>query len=156
MDFILNFQSPKTLEDLWQRFECGGFTNIDFILDWDSGDHCWTVDKKTEVGDLVFFSCAKTSVNHMARLVKELSASKDDYLNLEKFEQFSNFAHQQYDKYRQYAGQLVAVGRIIAPPLRMKQPLPTPHGPAISMQKLAILSFWKSLYQYRILKMLLC
>lgn len=63
--FITNFQSPVELDDLKDRLDCGGITNLDMILHPEKFSPIeWTVDKEAKIGDVVVFMCAKTSVNH--------------------------------------------------------------------------------------------
>lgn len=75
--FITNFQSPVKLDDLIDRFERGGVTNLDMILDREQ-DACikWTVDKNATVGDTVYFMCAKSSADHMAASMRFAAKSK--------------------------------------------------------------------------------
>lgn len=71
--FITNFQSPVELDDLKDRLDCGGITNLDMILHPEKFSPIeWTVDKEAKIGDVVVFMCAKTSVNHIAHLCKQL------------------------------------------------------------------------------------
>ena len=71
--FITNFQSPVELDDLKDRLDCGGITNLDMILHPEKFSPIeWTVDKEAKIGDVVVFMCAKTSANHIAHLCKQL------------------------------------------------------------------------------------
>lgn len=48
MAFIMNFQSPKTVEDLLDRFETDGLTNIDHIFHFEETLREWTGPRKRE------------------------------------------------------------------------------------------------------------
>lgn len=119
MPFIMNFQSPKTVEDLLDRFETDGLTNIDHIFHFEETPKEWTVDRTTKEGELVFFACAKTSVDHMARLVREVKASDDTFMDEDHYVAFLAFAEEKYALYQQYAGHLVAVGQVASAPFKL-------------------------------------
>lgn len=116
MSFILNFQSPKTLEDLLDRFEFDERTNIDLALQLEEEVQDWTVSPDTQVGDKVFFACAKTSIDHMERLVNELRESKNHFTDDKRFEEFYAFALRERDLYRTYAGHIIGIGNVISEP----------------------------------------
>lgn len=58
LSIIINFQSPVEQKDFIDRYERDGMTNIDHILNIESTLKEWTVDKNSQVGDIVFFMCA--------------------------------------------------------------------------------------------------
>lgn len=109
--FITNFQSPVKLDDLIDRFERGGVTNLDMILDREQ-DACikWTVDKNATVGDTVYFMCAKSSADHMRHLCALLRKAKD------ADEGLLAYAKAQHKQYQEKAGQIIAVGRVADAP----------------------------------------
>lgn len=106
--FILNFQAPKELEDLADRFYRDGLTNIIHILNFENTAQQWTVHKDAKVGDKVFFMCAKTSRDHMRRVAKQAEAVFD--------EEIIEFARDNLALYKKYAGKIVAVGEVIEEP----------------------------------------
>ena len=77
---ILNFQAPKGIDDLVDRFMRDGLTNIDHILHFENTLKQWTVDKKCKAGDLIFFMCAKTSADHMGHICIEVHKTKNKEL----------------------------------------------------------------------------
>lgn len=105
---ITNFQAPKELDDLVDRYERDGLTNIDHLLQFDDTLGEWTVDKNDQVGDTVFFMCAVTSKDHMRRVLKEAK-------ELESSDIIA-FAEDELELYEKYAGKIVAVGVIEEPP----------------------------------------
>lgn len=122
MSFIMNFQSPKTFDDLFDRFEFDGLTNIDHILQFEETIKEWTVDKTTKQGELVFFSCAKTSVDHMKRLLGEVKRSEASFMDEEAYAEFLAFTQDKVDLYARYAGHLVAIGKVASSPFRVEHP----------------------------------
>ena len=101
---ILNFQAPKGIDDLVDRFMRDGLTNIDHILHFENTLKQWTVDKKCKAGDLIFFMCAKTSADHMGHICIEVHKTKNKEL--------IEFADEKKALYKIYAGKIVAIGRI--------------------------------------------
>lgn len=79
-------------------------TNLDKLICDVPDETEWTSDKDAQIGDTVFFMCAKTSVNHMGHVRKQASETGD--------QKFIKFAEDQYSKYREYAGKIVAVGTV--------------------------------------------
>lgn len=111
--FITNFQSPVELDDLIDRFERGKITNLDMILgNKKFAPLEWTVDKDASIGDTVYFMCAKTSVDHMGHLCALLR-------NMEmESEGLYAFALAQRSAYQEYAGSIVAVGKVADKPFQ--------------------------------------
>lgn len=110
--FIINFQSPFELDDLWDRYEKDGLTNIDHILHFEDTLGEWTVHKDAKVGDRVFFMCAVTSKDHMGHVCAEVRRSE------EVPHEIVAFAEKERELYRRYAGTIVAVGRIAEEPFQ--------------------------------------
>lgn len=111
--FITNFQSPVELDDLKDRLDCGGITNLDMILHPEKFSPIeWTVDKEAKIGDVVVFMCAKTSVNHIAHLCKQLKDGGGGASEL------SIFAESQKQNYKRFAGSVVALGRVAEEPFQ--------------------------------------
>ena len=102
--FITNFQSPVDLEELKEFWQMGIGSNLDILLnDYQDGTE-WSVPSDAEVGDTVFFMCAKTSVDsrHMARVRKQAMQAGDAEL--------IRIAEEQYSLHKRYAGKILAVG----------------------------------------------
>jgi len=118
MAFITNFQGPVELDDLIERFDTGGLTNIDILINDSPADPSknenntteWTVDRNASIGETVFFMCAKSSVDHMGHVRAAAKRTEDPDL--------IDFAEQQYQKYRKYAGKIVAIGTICDTPFQ--------------------------------------
>ena len=108
MAFITNFQSPFELDELRERFEDDGATNIDYILRGGETLGDWTVDKDCLIGDTVFFMCAKTSIDHIGHVCAE--ARKNEARRL--FE----FAERERALYKRYAGSIMAIGKVSSEP----------------------------------------
>lgn len=106
--FIINFQAPKELNDLADRFYRDGLTNINHILNFENTLQEWTVHKDAKVGDKVFFMCAKTSKDHMRRVTRQAEACGD--------EEIIDFARKNLRLYNRYAGKIVATGEIVGEP----------------------------------------
>lgn len=108
--FITNFQSPVEIEDLLDRYEQGEVTNIDMLLDFEMYSPLeWTVSKDAEVGDIVFFMCAKTSKDHMGHVcVQAKEESPEVY----------EFALREKELYKKYAGNIVAIGKVAKEPFQ--------------------------------------
>lgn len=107
---IINFQSPKELVDLIDRYDRDGLTNIDHILHFEDTLMEWTVDKNCSVGDAVYFMCAKTSKDHMRRVLVDARQFGDSEIVL--------FAEEELELYEHYAGKIVATGKIIEDPFQ--------------------------------------
>lgn len=106
--FITNFQSPVGIDDLVERFEVGQ-SNIDILFasaidGWTE----WTVAKDAEIGDTVFFMCAKTSKDHIRAGVNEAKRLGNRDLIL--------FAEEQKEKYYRYHGKILAIGKVVDQP----------------------------------------
>lgn len=110
MAFILTFQAPVELEDLADRYERDRMTNIDHILNFDETPGEWTVDKRCSVGDTVFFRCAATSYGHIRRLANAAKREGKDEL--------ARFAEEERERYKEYAGMIVAVGKVADAPFQ--------------------------------------
>lgn len=102
---ITNFQAPKKLDDLIDRYYRDGETNIDKILFDPKCMHTeWTVDRYNQIGDRVFFMCAKTSKDHMKRVLMQARSTED--------QEIIEFAEKEMDLYQHFAGNIVAMGII--------------------------------------------
>ena len=112
-DIIINFQSPLTLDDLIDRCDSDGLTNIDHILNFESTTQEWTVDRNCSVNDTVFFMCAVTSKDHMRRLRNTVKKCVESELLKEEY---LDYANEKLALYQQYAGHIVAIGRIVEEP----------------------------------------
>lgn len=108
---ITNFQSPVELRDLVDRYEKDGMTNIDHIFHYEDTFGEWTVDKNSQVGDIVFFMCAKTSKEHMGHVCAEARRQGCT-------DQIIAFAEAERSLYKRYAGYIVAVGVIESEPFQ--------------------------------------
>lgn len=108
--FIINFQSPKELVDLMDRYDSDGLTNIDHILHFDDTLMEWTVDKNCSVGDEVYFMCAKTSKDHMGRVLAEARLLGESDIIA--------FAEEKLVLYKEYAGKIVATGKVVEDPFQ--------------------------------------
>ncbi len=104
---ITNFQAPDNLEDLEEAYNKYQGTNLDGILE-DAKKHytAWTVGRKSQIGDIVFFFCAATAIDKIKKAYRE--ARKADKL--------IEFAEKQKELYEKFSGHIVAWGRIIAKP----------------------------------------
>ena len=108
--FINNFQSPTDIEELRDFLQNYSGTNLDILLnDFKEGIE-WSVHKDASIGEVVFFMCAKTSwdTRHIGGLRK--IAREEGDIELIKF------ADEQYEKYKKYAGKIIAVGYVAEPP----------------------------------------
>lgn len=111
--FITNFQAPAEMPDLEDRFKRGGVSNIDMLLRRSQFPTLeWTVDKNAVVGDTVLFLCAKTSVDHIGHLCAQMKRAAQDGSAL------GRFAAEQRALYKEYAGCIVAVGRVADKPFQ--------------------------------------
>lgn len=111
--FITNFQSPVEMEDLKDRLCHGRISNIDMILEYERFFPLkWTVDKNAKIGDTVVFMCAKSSIAHIRHLCTLIRNEKEEDTELGKF------AFEQREKYKQYAGKIIAVGEIAEKPFQ--------------------------------------
>lgn len=105
--FITNFQSPTDIADLKERFELDRKTNLDIILanGAESGLTEWTVPKTAKEGDIVLFMCAKTSKDHIGHVCAQAKELGDEVL--------IQYAEEQRENYKKYAGNIVAVGTVM-------------------------------------------
>lgn len=108
MAFITNFQSPTELDDLIERFQWDGLTNLDLILRASEELGEWTVDKDCFVGETVFFMCAKTSADHMGHVCAEARSNGSPRL--------ISFAEEERMLYKRFAGTIMAIGKVAAEP----------------------------------------
>lgn len=112
MAFITNFQSSVELVDLLERYNLDKKTNIDKFLEDVEDDYTeWTVDKEAKIGDIVYFMCAKTSVDHMRSLRKNII---ENYFDDDLLE----FTESQFEKYKKYAGKIIAIGKLVSEPFQ--------------------------------------
>lgn len=112
MAFITNFQSSIELVDYLERYSLDKKTNIDKILEDAEKDYTeWTVDKDAKIGDTVYFMCAKTSIDHMRSLRKNI---RENYLD----DALLEFTESQFEKYKKYAGKIIAIGKIVSEPFQ--------------------------------------
>ena len=112
MVIVTNFQSPKEIEDLEDRFyNGGGYTNLEILEDGAKiGWAEWTVDKSCEVGDIVILMCAKTAKDHMEHVCTQAKGIDDIEL--------IRFAKLEREKYKKYSGYLLGTGRISESPFQ--------------------------------------
>lgn len=108
--YIANFQSPSDLQELEWFYERGASTNLGAILEVLPGNPLgeWTAPRWAKTGDLVFFMCAATSPNRMGHVCKQARDADDERLII--------FAEKERTLYKQYAGKIVAMGRVAAEP----------------------------------------
>lgn len=107
--FITNFQSPVELDDLIDRYEGDGMTNIDHVLQVKENESLiWTVNKNAQVGDVVLFMCAKTSIEKIRSLVKAVKEENN--------EELLNYTIKKRDIYSKYAGKIIAIGVVADSP----------------------------------------
>ena len=108
--FITNFTSPTYIEDLKYFFHEQGGTNLDVLIDEYKEGTEWSVHSGATIGNIVFFMCAKTSwdTRHVGGLRK--IAREEGNIALQRF------ADAQYQKYKKYAGKILAVGQITESP----------------------------------------
>lgn len=108
--FINNFQSPTDIDELRDFLESSGGTNLDILLNEYKDGIEWSVHKNADIGDVVFFMCAKSSWDsrHIGGLRKEAREEGDAEL--------IRFADEQYEKYKKIAGKIIAVGVVAALP----------------------------------------
>ena len=108
--FITNFTSPTDIEDLKYFFHEQGGTNLDVLIDEYKKGTEWSVHSGATIGNIVFFMCAKTSwdTRHVGGLRK--IAREEGNIALQRF------ADAQYQKYKKYAGKILAVGQITESP----------------------------------------
>ena len=108
--FITNFTSPTDIEELEYFLHDQGGTNLDMLIeDYNEGVE-WSVHNRANIGNIVFFMCAKTSwdTRHVGGLRK--IAREEGNIALQRF------ADAQYQKYKKYAGKILAVGQITESP----------------------------------------
>lgn len=108
--FITNIQSPVDLEELKEFQQMGIGSNLDILLnDYQNGTE-WSVPSDAEVGDTVFFMCAKTSVDsrHMAGVRKQAMQRGDPAL--------IRIVEKQYSLHKRYAGKILAAGIVTDDP----------------------------------------
>lgn len=111
--FITNFQSPVELEDLADRYSRGQVTNLEILKNHEKYAPIeWTVDKGADVGDTVYFMCAKTSVDHIGHLCAVLRRMDETDENL------LAFAESLRKRYKDAAGHIIAVGRVAEQPFQ--------------------------------------
>lgn len=102
--FITNFQSPQTLDELMDFMQYGTGSNLEALLnDYETGTN-WTVPSDAKIGDVVFFMCARSSIDyrHLATVRRQAHASGDSTLIQAVEEQFALHA--------EYAGKILVVG----------------------------------------------
>lgn len=119
MVIITNFQPPKEIEDLEDRFyNSNGYTNLDILLTDANctGETEWTVDKDCKVGDTVLFMCAKTAKDHIGHVCAEAKRLGDDEL--------IEFAEEEREKYSKVSGYLLAIGILEEPPFQSASEFP--------------------------------
>lgn len=112
MAFITNFQSCVEIEDLIERYNFDRKTNIDKIFEAIQEKYTeWTVHKYSEIDETVYFMCAKTSIDHMRNLRKKI-------LEFSGNEELFKFADEQVEKYKNYAGKIIDVGKVDSEPFQ--------------------------------------
>lgn len=108
--FITNISFPKTIEELeYFVMEVGRF-NIDDVLLFETVE--WTVPKWALVGDIVFFFHAKTAIQTIGKLERELKKNKEisDYNEL-----MDGLKHAK-ELYDFFGGKIFAIGRVLGRP----------------------------------------
>lgn len=114
--FITNFQSPKELDELIERYELNGLTNLDLLLQYKDADpderivEEWTTWKDSRPGDIALFMCAKTSKDHMGHVCAEARRLGDKSI--------IDYSEKERELYKQYAGKIVAVGVVNGEPFQ--------------------------------------
>jgi len=113
--FITNFQSPVEYADLVERCDEGRGTSLDILLSDSNDDYTvWTVSKDAQPGDTVVFMCAKTSKDHMGHVCS--------VARKEGNERYLEYAEEKRALYKQYAGSIVAVGRVCSDAFQDRDP----------------------------------
>ena len=107
---IINFQSPVERKDLLDRYVKDQMTNIDHILNFENTLGEWTIDKNSQVGDIVFFMCAKTSKDHMGHVCVEVKRYGPP--------EIIEFAEAERELYKKYAGNIIAIGVVEKEPFQ--------------------------------------
>ena len=104
--FITNFQSPADLNELISFHRQGYGSNLEALLNDSQNGTNWTVPSYAKIGDIVFFMCAKSSVDyrHMAG-IRKLARNTGDPAII-------SLANDQYDLHEKYAGKILAVGTV--------------------------------------------
>lgn len=113
--FITNFQSPQSLAELRDNHRQGFGSNLEILLNEYQVGTEWTVPSDAEIGNVVFFMCAKSSVDyrHMAAVRREAREAADESL--------LQLAEEQFDLYNQYAGKIMVVGCVDKKPAKRRE-----------------------------------
>lgn len=107
---INNISFPKTIEELEYFVKEVGQFNVDDILLYETVE--WTIPKWALVGDIVFFFHAKTAIQTICKLERELKKNKEiyDYNVL-----MAGLKHAK-DLYDLFGGKIFAVGQVLGRP----------------------------------------
>ena len=99
---ITAFSAPGDFDALCDCYDNGGTNLSSLFSDCSDGYTTWTVDRKSDTGDIVFFYCSKKSMTRIAHSRVEAKANGNA--------QLITFADEQYQRYKEYASNLVAIG----------------------------------------------
>ena len=99
---ITNFSAPDSYEALTDCYREGGSNLALLFDDCSKGYTVWSVGKKNVVGDIVFFSCAATSMTKIAHARVEAKNMGDT--------QLIAYADKEYALYKKRAGKLLTFG----------------------------------------------
>lgn len=111
MVIISNFQAPKDIKDLEDRFYNGnGYTSLELLLEdaFETGSTEWTVDRNCNIGDIVLFMCAKTAKDHIGHVCAQARKCGNEDL--------IRFAEEERQKYKIYSGCILGIGILIGKP----------------------------------------
>ena len=104
--FIMNFQSPKELDEFKWYYENFGCTNIDILINdsINEKETIWSVPSYSEMGDIVIFACASTAKDHMGHVCAQAKAAGD--------KKIVALAEEERKKYRYYSKKIIAIGKL--------------------------------------------
>lgn len=106
--YINNISFPNSLEELADFME-NGLYDLEKILQNESVE--WTAPKWTKIGDIVFFMHAKTSIQTIRNLEKQLNNLKQTYSEYE-FKKLWNWLQYGKKLYSLYGGKIFAIGKV--------------------------------------------
>ncbi len=108
--FILNFNAPRSFEDILYFFETSKGSNLTLLMqDFEAGETSWSVPKYAMPGDTVLFMCAKSARANLGMAASHLPAHVSQ--NLLKF------IGEQKKEYQRYSGSLIGCGVINTKPV---------------------------------------
>lgn len=105
---ITNFSAPDSYKALTDCYREGGSNLALLFDDCSKGYTIWSASRKNVVGDIVFFSCAATSMTKIAHARIETKNMGDN--------QLIAYADKEYALYKKYAGKLLAFGIVSGTP----------------------------------------